>query len=357
MSDPDVDHIIAVHDLRRPIGRAVGSVLRGTRCDVRVSVVCHNIAQDDVATALGDHADDDRVRLMQVDDGIRSPSGPFNSGLDAATGRFTSIMGSDDELAPGAIDAWLQIAERTGSDVVIADVKAAHGGHAFTPPVRVGRRHRLDGVRDRLAYRAAPLGLVSRVRFGSLRFPGGLASGEDVEYVAQLWYSSARIAFAAGAPAYVVHDDAPERVSTRRKPVSTDAAFLHRLLESPVFASLSSTQRDALMTKILRGNVLQWIAARNADMWEEGDVAALADAVRRCESVAPHGFAALSRTDRDILDCFTSSSPNVERALSLVAMRTAIRPRNLVPRSVIRSLAREAPLRFGVASTLRGRGL
>jgi hypothetical protein len=100
VQEPLVDHIIAVHNNRRPIARAVGSVLKHTSAPIRVSVVCHNTEQGEIRLILGELADDPRLRLLQLDDGIPSPSGPFNAGMDAATAPFTSIMGSDDELEP-----------------------------------------------------------------------------------------------------------------------------------------------------------------------------------------------------------------------------------------------------------------
>lgn len=357
MPEPDVDHIIAVHDLRRPIERAVGSVLDGTRGSVRVTVVCHNLPVADASAALGRYADDYRLRLLGLDDGIPSPSGPFNLGLEQSTARFTSIMGSDDELSPGAIDSWLALADDTDADVVIPRVSVVGRGPTLTPPVRVGRRRGLQGVADRLAYRSAPLGLVSRRRFGDLRFPAGIASGEDVEYSTRLWFSGASISFDRRGPAYLVHEDAPTRVTTARKPVAADVAFLDGLLASETFAALSGAQRTSLITKILRNNVVQWVLARpEAALWSDDDLRVLGETVRRFGAIAPRAFHPLSRTDRDILDSFTSAPPQLSRALTLLPHRTALTPRNLVPRGVRFLFAREAPVRFGLASRVLARG-
>lgn len=355
MPQPDVDHIIAVHDLRRPVARAVGSVLDGTRCALRVTVVCHNLPVSDVAGALAEFAGDSRLRLLELSDGVPSPSGPFNLGLESATGRFTSIMGSDDSLEPGAIDSWLALADRTGSDVVIPRVVVLGRGPMLTPPARPWRRKRLDGVKDRLAYRSAPLGLVSRERFGDLRFPPGFRSGEDVEYGARLWFSGAPIAFDRRGPAYLVHDDAPVRVSTMRKTVAEDGSFLEGLLAGEAFRGLEPRQRDAFVTKTLRSSVLMWITYRpTPELWTDDDVRDLGAVVRRCAEIAPRAFRALSRTDRDILDAFAQTPSDLEKALALIPGRTAIRRRNVLTREASAVLAREAPIRFGLASRLLG---
>ncbi|GAA1749469.1 glycosyltransferase family A protein [Agromyces humatus] len=358
MPDPDVDHIIAVHDPSRPIARAVGSVLDHTRCRVRVTVVCHNTDGAEVRRLLGRRGDDSRLRFIDLDDGIASPSGPFNAGLDAATASYTSIMGSDDELEPGAIDSWLRLARDVGADAVIPRVRHAAGPFVATPPTRPWRRRRLDGVRDRLAYRSAPLGLVARARFGAMRFPPNLGSGEDVQYVAGLWFAGANIAFDRSGPAYLVHADSANRVSTHRRPMSVDTAFVGPLLESTEFSALSPRQREALVVKLLRVNVVSWVVNRpRPDDWTGDDRTELADCASRCISAAPSSLRALSRADRDLLDAVVDPRGPLERVIELGRARGRFASAAaLLPRRIVDSLHREAPLRFGVASVLvRGR--
>lgn len=356
MNAPDVDHVIAVHDVRRPVMRAVGSVLDGTTCDVRVTVVCHNLSSQPVLGALGTHASDPRLRVLEVNDGVPSPSGPFNAGLDAATAAFTSIMGSDDELEPGAIDSWLALARHSHSDVVIARVVVVGRGGMLSPPTRPFRGRRLDGVRDRLAYRSAPLGLVSRERFGELRFPPGLRSGEDVDYTTRLWFSAGAIAFDRSGPAYLVHEDAPTRVSTRVKPLSDDAAFVGPFLQGEAFRALNERQRTSVVVKLLRSHVLQWIVYRpEPELWAAQDLEEIRRVIAACRRLAPSALACLSRTDRAIIDAFSQNSIDVGEALTLVPGRTRIRPRNLLTPRVHDALRRDAPLRFAAASTLVAR--
>lgn len=354
MPDPDVDHIIAVHDPSRPISRAVGSVLDHTAGRVRVTVVCHNTDGGAIRERLRDRAGDRRLRFLDLDDGVASPAGPFNAGLDAATARFTSIMGSDDELEPGAVDSWLRLADHTAAEIVIPRVRHAGGALLATPPTRPWRSRRLDGVRDRLAYRSAPLGLVSRTRFGTLRFPPALASGEDVQYVTALWYSDAQVAFDRRGPAYLVHADAESRTSTRRRPMATDTAFAWRLFASAEFASLTEVQRTALVVKILRVNVVSWVVNRpEPDAWGGDDRRELRECVQRCLSVAPDAARPLSRADRALLEAILDEDSRTVDVIRLGRERGRfLRPAGLLPRSAADVLRREAPLRFGVASML-----
>ena len=325
---------------------------------MRVTVVCHNTDGAEVRRQLSRHRDDARLRFIDLDDGIASPSGPFNAGLDAASARYTSIMGSDDELEPGAIDSWLRVARGASADVVIPRVRHAGGAFLATPPTRPWRSRRLDGVRDRLAYRSAPLGLVSTQRFGRLRFPPNLGSGEDVQYVAGLWFAGADIAFDRSGPAYLVHADAADRVSTHRRPMRIDTAFVAPLLVSPEFAALTPPQREALVVKLLRVNVVSWVVNRpRPDDWSGDDRAELAECARRCISAAPSSLRALSRADSELLDAVIDAHAPLARVIELGRARGHFASAAaLLPRRPADALRREAPVRFGVASVLvRGR--
>ena len=352
---PAVDVVVAVHTPERPVERAVGSVVGHNTCDLRVTVVCHDTPLDGIRHRLAGLADDPRVRLVEHLDGVRSPAGPFNKGLELASADFTSVMGSDDVLRPGAVDSWLARQRADGADVVITRLEHASGRAVPTPPVRPWRRSRLDGARDRLAYRSAPLGLVSRERFGHLRFTPGVAVGEDIEYVLALWFSGASISFDRAGPAYVINDDAGDRVTFSRKPVAAEFAFLPAVLAAA--SSWSAAARRAYAVKFLRVQVFGAVLNRPEPSWwtrEERD--ALRDQVRAVLAVAPGAAAPLSLADRRLLDAVLDpgvpASVLVERAR---ARRRFGRPETVLTRAPHRLLDREAPIRFMISSLVAQR--
>src|SRR5690606_4241473 len=121
---PQVDVVVAVHTESRPVARAVSSVL-ANHAPVRATVVCHHVPAERIAAALGDLPERARtagheVRLVEHADGVPSPAGPFNKGLDLAEAPYVALLGSDDRLAPGALDSWLALAAATDADAVIA---------------------------------------------------------------------------------------------------------------------------------------------------------------------------------------------------------------------------------------------
>lgn len=361
MTEPLVDLVVAVHTAERPVARAVASVLE-TQVPVRVTVVAHHVEPARIEASLAGVAvpASSSVRVLALSDGTRSPAGPFNHGIDAATAPFVAVMGSDDRLARGALDSWVALQRSTGAAVVIA--RLAHAGPAGavgrtvpTPPTRPGHTRRLDGVRDRLSYRSAPLGLVERAaldRLG-LRFTPGLEVGEDVEVVTRLWFSGAPVAFDRRGPAYLVGADAGDRTTYVSRPVAVELEFLRRIVSAPWFGACSARQRAAAAVKFLRIHVFGLLGNRQADFWDSAQRSALAVAARDVLSVAPGCEAVLSRADRAVLDAVLDLS--VPTAVLLArgrARRRHGRPSTLVPRDLRMVLAREAPLRLMVASAL-----
>lgn len=356
MPEPLVDLIIAVHNPARPVARAVESVLAGTRSPVRVTVVCHNTDVAAIGSLLAHRLSDSRIRLAALNDGVPSPSGPFNEGLRLASARFISILGSDDELESGAIDSWLGIADRNNADIVIARLEFSSGKAVSSPPTRPGRTARLDGVRDRLSYRSAPLGLVSRERFGQLRLTPGMRNGGDIAYVTRLWFSDASISFDRGGPAYVINDDSDDRVTLASKPVAAELEWLFRLAEESWIQDLTSAQRAAVATKLARAHVFGAVYnRRDVPIWSSEDRAALLAAVGALGALSPDFAKVLSRADRKLLDAIRSSAPTAE--LVRLALRRRCVPRfdTMLTRESRFAFARDAPLRLAVASLFTSR--
>lgn len=342
--EPDVDVVIAVHDARRRIDRAVRSVLSSDSVS-RVIVICHGIAAREIDAALV--IDDPRVELTHFQDGIRSPAGPFNRGIELATGRYLAIVGSDDELTPGAIDAWRRTAERDMSDVVMAPLRHAAGGRVPTPPTWRGRR--LQGARDRLAYRTAPLGLVARDLVGGLRFTEGLATGEDLAFSARLWFGDARVSRHRGAGEYLIHDG-DDRVTFTFRPLSEELRAVELLIRDPWARRLSSTDRTAVAAKLWRVNVFGAVHYR-AGSWTSPDRLWLADLVRELHDYAPPAFHRLSRADAALAAALRDTAvPDSDVDALSRQRRRFVSAGALVPVRTALLLAREAPLRFSAAT-------
>ncbi len=348
-SERDVDVIVAVHDARRRVDRAVHSALTSTSVS-RVIVVCHDVDPQRIDESLA--VDDPRVELVGFHDGIRSPAGPFNHGLDIATGRFVAILGSDDELTPGALDAWRRTAERDAADVVLAPLRHASGARVPTPPT--WRRRRLHGGRDRLAYRTAPLGIVARERLGGLRLTERLATGEDLAFTARLWFGDFRLSRHAGADDYVIHDG-EGRVTFTTRPLNEELRAVELLIRDAWVRVLSEADRTAIATKLWRVNVFGAVHYR-AGAWTDSDRAWLAGLVTELHDFAPSATGRLSRADAALVAALRDRSlPDAEVDRRSRRRRRFASTAALIPDRAALLLARDAPLRFSAATWWAGR--
>lgn len=360
---PDIDVVIACHDPARPVARAVRSVLQGKEgLHVRVTVVAHNTDPAGMHEVLG--ADllttpSGTVRVIGLGDGVRSPAGPFNLGLARATAPYVSIMGSDDRLEAGALESWRRIADRHWSDVVVPRLRHARGALVRTPVVRPVPRPGLDLVRDRLAYRTAPLGLIRREVLDrlDLRLTDGLPSGEDVAFSTRLWASAGRIDYARRSPAYVIGDDAEVRVTSTPRPVVDEFAFVEHLMGAPWFGALDDRARTAVVTKLIRVHVFGAVHNRSdPGRWTPAERAALREVTTALTTAAPRALDPLSLADARLLDAILDTSVATPDLLARARARRRFgSPATVVTRRPDALLHREGPLRFMAASALLGR--
>lgn len=351
-----VDVVIAVHDLSRPVERAVGSVLDGTTAAVRVTVVAHGISANDVSQRLARHTSEN-LRVISLDDGIRSPAGPFNAGLAELDAPWFSVMGSDDTLEPGAIDSWLAITRRDDSTAVIARQKRANGTAIPTPPVRMWRTRRLEGARDRLSYRSAPLGLFSRAEFGGLRFTEGVAVGEDLAYVTAIWFSTAELSYDRHGPAYLVHDDARERTSSAPRSLDDEFAWWRELSTSALWKALNTDEKQAAITKFLRIHLFGAVWNRSdPHWWSPLERTSLATITRQMAAEAGDIDSVLSRREHALLGLACDPAAPIESLLAAAHARRAFsHPGALLPRRLRHTFHPQGALAVAFHSWLQTR--
>lgn len=361
MTDPLIDVVIAVHDERRPIERAVASALHAADGAVRVTVVAHELDPDVVAARLevgagrsGDGGGGrlrgvggDEVRVLPFRDGVRSPAGPMNHGLRAATGRYVTLLGSDDVYEPGAMAAYPRHL-RGEADAVILPLRHQNGALLRNPLPRLGRRQRLDPARDRLFYRSAPLALVRRdilERRDELLTPG-LATGEDLDLSSWLWATASRIDFPVHEPAYVIGSDAADRVTLAPRPAAESLAPVARLVAQDWVRELPRDVRTALAVKIARIHLFSSVEQRpDPAGWAATDLEALRGIAATLEELAPAFAASLTGSEAALWRGIRAG----DDAAALIALErrrhTDSWTRRTLTRNPLRSLGRESMAR------------
>lgn len=349
MTAPVVDLVIAVHTVERPIRRAVESVLASSDPGtVRVTVVCHDLDPSEIKPMLSGLRIED-LRLMAHRDGIRSPAGPMNAGLAAAEAEFVAVMGSDDHLEPDALREYMAAARSGGADVILMPLRHQGGELLRNPLVRWRRRRHLEVVADRLLYRSSPLALIRRSVISGLSepFTEGLPAGVDLSLSCWLWTRPVRIDFPVSAPAYVISDDARDRVTYAVRPATTVMEPLRRLLVEDWVRALTPQQREALAIKTLRVHVLSAVRSRPAPSdWGVGDLSAVRSIIVQCLELAPSALDPFSVSDRVVLEAVRSTGGDSARPVVEALSRSsrAGRRDRLLPRRLSHSLHREATL-------------
>ena len=349
---PIAEIVIAVHDARRPVGRAIESIVGapGAQADgppVRVTVVCHNLP----ATAFGETAErfaDADVRWVELLDGIRSPAGPFNHGLALAEAPWVGVMGSDDSFDPGAIDALVGHLRADAPQALLYPLRHQDGPPMANPLSRRGRHRRLDPVKDRLAYRTAPLALIDRRLVGELglQFAPGLRSGEDAGFSARLWNLAERIDFHPADPGYVIGADAVDRVTSAPMDVEDEVRPYRDLFAEPWVAALPAARREALVVKTIRIHLMGAVLRRaRTGAFATGDLEAYRGLLTAGLTLAPDALAPMSRRDRAVLDAVLATAPEAEVREAVRRHDAAHRADRLLTRSPSRVLARESDLR------------
>ncbi len=257
-----IEVVIPVHDPARPLERGLRSILSqqadlaAVGVELRATVSCHNIQIGDIKNSVPDAlAASDSVSWFHHGDGIKSPAGPRNAALDQSSATFLCFLDSDDYLEAGSLAAWWQLATARTAAAVIAPLRTPEGSILRSPRIRPSKPAVLNAVKDGLAYRSVPYGLLRRSALLAIdfRYAEGIATGEDIASTLKLWFRAGTICYPYDAPAYYQTDDSgPNRVTSSLLPLAEEFAWLDGLLTERWILSASEAERQAVALKIVR---------------------------------------------------------------------------------------------------------
>ncbi|NVM97480.1 glycosyltransferase family 2 protein [Arthrobacter sp. SDTb3-6] len=309
-----IEVVIPVHETARPLERGLESVLAqrselaALGVKIAATVVCHNIATEAIKGSLTPSlASDDAVTWLGHNDGTRSPAGPRNAALDRSAATYMSFLDSDDYLEPGSLGAWWKVAEALDAAAVIAPLRTPEGTILRSPRIRPSKPAVLDAVKDGLAYRSVPYGLLRRSALLAcgFRYAEGITIGEDLEAALKLWFRGGRIVYPYSTPAYHQTDaSGTTRVTSAIRPLAEEFLWLDALVQAPWILSASVVERRTIALKLFRIHGIGALLRRGspqfssgAPVWSEDDRAAWAQARSHLLRLAGGALPALSRRD------------------------------------------------------------
>ncbi|MER7517126.1 glycosyltransferase [Streptomyces sp. NPDC126499] len=132
------------------------------------------------------------------------PSRPRNVGLDHATGTYVFFVDGDDALGPEALERLVAMAEKNGSDTVLA--KLIGVGRRVPKQVFAKNVDKVDLSKGDAYYTLMPFKLFRRemIEKHSIRFPEHMRISEDQYFVAQAYLHSKVISTVGDYDCYYV---------------------------------------------------------------------------------------------------------------------------------------------------------
>lgn len=368
-----IEVVIPVHDPARPLDRGLASILsqRAELSALGVSlgatVVCHNIAIKDIKASLpAETATHDGVTWLMHSDGIKSPAGPRNAALDNSSATFLSFLDSDDYLEPGSLAAWWKVAVAQNAAAVIAPLRTPEGPILRSPRIRPSKPAVLDAVKDGLAYRSVPYGLLRRSALLAcgFRYAEGIEIGEDLEAALRLWFRGGRISYPYLSPAYHQTDaSGGTRVTSAVRPLAEEFLWLDALVGTPWLHSAPQRERRTIALKLLRVHGIGALVRRGSlsgplatPVWMEADRAAWESTHQQLLELAGGSLPALSRRDAALCRAAAKAQDQQQLRDAVVLHENSDRKEELLTATPLSLVSRDSVLRHYVTERFRSRG-
>jgi poly(ribitol-phosphate) beta-N-acetylglucosaminyltransferase len=205
MTPPDVSVVVPVYNTMPYLTECLDSLVRQTIGHDRMQIV----AVDDGSTdRSGTELDRYAARhpglftvVHQANSG--GPAAPFNTGLDAATGRYVFFIGADDYLGDEALARMVTAADEWGSDVLLGPVTGVNSRHIYQD-IFARTEPDLDLFDSVLPRSLANTKLFRRdlLRRHGIRYREDMRIASDLPFTLEACYRAGRISVITGYTCY-----------------------------------------------------------------------------------------------------------------------------------------------------------
>ncbi len=271
---PTVSVIVPVWNVEPYLVQCLDSVVGQTIGLERIELV----AVDDGSTdGSGRMLDEYAARFPQVvvshEPGSGGPGRPRNIGLDRATGTYVFFLDADDYLGPEALERLVAMAERNESDIVLGKRVGIEGRQIQR---RSGMfKQNVERATVEQVYRSGNVQKLFRRAFvvrAGMRFPEGVAGGEDGDVMARLYFEASTISILADYDCYYLRrrpGSQTNRPDRRDDLVAYFARLEERRMKAVAARRPPGIARDKLMFRHIRKMVrkfnARWLASDPAE--------------------------------------------------------------------------------------------
>lgn len=256
---PDVSVVVGAYEAMPYLIRCLESVESQTLGADRIELVAvDDGATDGTAEYLDEFAARTKVPTTVVHQpNSGGPSGPRNTGLARARGRYVFFLDADDYLGDEALERMVAMADRAGTDVVLG--RMAGRGRGVPRSMFTRTQERVDVFTSRVIFSLSAQKLFRRellVRTG-LTFDERLATGEDSLFTMEAYLRGAGVSVVADYDCYYLVGREDGKHATRRGDHRDRFAALTALTDLIARLVPPGPRRDQLMVRPFTVGLLQ----------------------------------------------------------------------------------------------------
>ncbi|WP_407078401.1 glycosyltransferase family 2 protein [Streptomyces sp. NPDC005435] len=251
MEQPDVSVVIGAYEAMPYLAECLASVEAQSIGPARMEV----IAVDDGSTdGTGAYLDEFAARapmpvtvLHQENSG--GPSGPRNTGLGKASGRYVFFLDADDRLGTEALERMVAMADENGTDVVLGRVE---GVNRTAPKVMWDRTlARTDVFSSAVKFTLSAQKLFRRALLEKhgMRFDESLRTGEDAVFTMEAYLRADGISVLADYTCYYLVGREDGKQATKRGSYTLRFDSAHALTKLIADMVPAGDRRDTLMVR------------------------------------------------------------------------------------------------------------
>ncbi|MDN5687608.1 MAG: glycosyltransferase [Brachybacterium sp.] len=268
---PLVSMVVPVYNSVTYLAETLDSLLVQGLSDQELEVVMVDDGSDDGSEKMMDDyvARHPNFRVIHQEQS-GGPASPCNEGVWAARGKYFFLLGSDDVMTPGALRELVDVAEREGSDVVLAKLGSL-GGRGTPGSVYRKTVYDADPVEHKIFNTLAAVKLFRRelVDITGAFHPPHLRVGSDQPFVAALFLAAKKFSICADREYVLIRrrDDGSNITRTFRSP--TEYVDLSSAVLGVIVAGTDAGPlRDGVARRTFRREIPQIVGEAFLDLTE-----------------------------------------------------------------------------------------